>query len=210
MRVRIGDSYSSPRSVPGGSPQGSILGNYLFCMATDELDKNIAFPLDINTSEVSCAMPSVEEEVHGGADRNLDPLLARIITEEPSEFGLNNITVLAEIPELCPPLSRNGVDVDDSGDESVRSSEDDLDSSFHFFRPNRPGIIHDTPEPTYLTQREIVEHIGPIPGWTPRPLRLLKYIDDFNALEKTSVKCSVSDYSTSRACLLYTSDAADE
>ena len=30
MKVKIGDILSTPRSVPGGSPQGSILGNFLF------------------------------------------------------------------------------------------------------------------------------------------------------------------------------------
>ena len=35
MAVKIGDSFSMPRSVPGGSPQGSILGNFLFCSTTN-------------------------------------------------------------------------------------------------------------------------------------------------------------------------------
>ena len=35
MRVKVGEEYSEPRSVPGGSPQGSILGNYLLCACTD-------------------------------------------------------------------------------------------------------------------------------------------------------------------------------
>ena len=36
MSVKIRDSFSTPRSVPGGSPQGSILGNFLFCATTDK------------------------------------------------------------------------------------------------------------------------------------------------------------------------------
>ena len=35
MSVKIGKTLSTPRNVPGGSPQGSILGNYLFCATTD-------------------------------------------------------------------------------------------------------------------------------------------------------------------------------
>ena len=35
MQVKVGQSYSNRRSVPGGSPQGSILGNFLFCATTD-------------------------------------------------------------------------------------------------------------------------------------------------------------------------------
>ena len=37
MRVKVGNSLSAPRTVPGGSPQGSILGNFLFCVSTSEL-----------------------------------------------------------------------------------------------------------------------------------------------------------------------------
>ena len=37
MSVRIGSNYSNPRPINGGSPQGSILGNYLFCITTDNL-----------------------------------------------------------------------------------------------------------------------------------------------------------------------------
>ena len=36
MSVKIGSSFSSPWPVPGGSPQGSILGNFLFCASTNK------------------------------------------------------------------------------------------------------------------------------------------------------------------------------
>lgn len=37
MTVRVGDALSPPLSVPGGSPQGSLLGNYLFCTTIDSM-----------------------------------------------------------------------------------------------------------------------------------------------------------------------------
>ena len=45
---------SRPRPVPGGSPQGSILGNYLFCMTTNDLTQNIDYsrPAEISFEEL--------------------------------------------------------------------------------------------------------------------------------------------------------------
>ena len=38
MTFRVGDSFSSPRPLKGGSPQGTLLGNFLFVMATNKLE----------------------------------------------------------------------------------------------------------------------------------------------------------------------------
>ena len=35
MSVRINSTYSKGRKICGGSPQGSLLGNFLFCLTTD-------------------------------------------------------------------------------------------------------------------------------------------------------------------------------
>ena len=42
MSVKIRQARSTPRSVPGGSPQGSILGNFLFCATTNALQIYLA------------------------------------------------------------------------------------------------------------------------------------------------------------------------
>ena len=39
MSVKIGTEFSDPRTVPGGSPQGSILGNFLLCSTTNEFNE---------------------------------------------------------------------------------------------------------------------------------------------------------------------------
>ena len=38
MLFRVGDSLSSPRPLNGGSPQGTLLGNFMFIITTDNLE----------------------------------------------------------------------------------------------------------------------------------------------------------------------------
>ena len=41
MRVKLGDTLSDNRCLSGGSPQGSILGCLLYCIATQQLGRNL-------------------------------------------------------------------------------------------------------------------------------------------------------------------------
>ena len=43
MSVKLGGTFSRERKVPGGSPQGSILGNYLFCATTNSLTQDVNY-----------------------------------------------------------------------------------------------------------------------------------------------------------------------
>ena len=71
--------------------RGSILGTFLFCITTDRLEQGL------------CHKSPVPREV------DIDPGLARIVTDQHSELGLNNITAVADEEELCVPFERNGV-----------------------------------------------------------------------------------------------------
>ena len=39
MRIKIGRTLSTPRATPGGAPQGTKAGNFLFCVTVDGIDK---------------------------------------------------------------------------------------------------------------------------------------------------------------------------
>ena len=52
MSVKIGSTYSEPQLVPGGSPQGSILGNYLFCATTNHLTQEIQYNTQITPDDL--------------------------------------------------------------------------------------------------------------------------------------------------------------
>ena len=44
MRVKVGDQLSSEHGLSGGSPQGSILGCYLYCAVTQQLNTSLLSP----------------------------------------------------------------------------------------------------------------------------------------------------------------------
>ena len=65
MSVKIGESRSDPRPVPGGSPQGSIMGNYLFCITTNDLTQNVDYGVapEISFESLSEGASFVQSEV---------------------------------------------------------------------------------------------------------------------------------------------------
>ena len=96
MKVRIGSALLSGRPVCGGSPPASILGNYLFCMSTDRLERGLVRKTEQEDKEY--------EAREGDEPRPcppIDPGLARIRTDNHSNLGLNNVTVVADPVELC-------------------------------------------------------------------------------------------------------------
>ena len=65
MLVRVGESWSAPRPVHGGVPQGSILGVMLFNVTTETLEER----LDLDTLSGEALEPPTSEEEQTEDDR---------------------------------------------------------------------------------------------------------------------------------------------
>ena len=46
MRVKVGETLSSPRPVNGGAPQGSCAGVQIYTVGTDDVDADVP-PVDV-------------------------------------------------------------------------------------------------------------------------------------------------------------------
>ena len=158
MSVKIGENLSHPRTVPGGSPQGSILGNFLFCATTDcftKLQGERANEVDNGNQGRSLA--SDDEETMDNYLREID-----LHVRQSPQYAL---TVA----------------------EENQRSESELESSteeFDFFR-HRQAMPFDSSESENDTDDEIVdvkcnEHKNEIKSYM--------YIDDFNAIELSVLK----------------------
>ena len=74
MTIRVGDSKSKLRPVPGGSPQGTLLGNFLFIITTDYLDLTDDIPAAINSTPPGANITNPDEEYyqHGGVSPSIN------------------------------------------------------------------------------------------------------------------------------------------
>ena len=181
MTVRVGKNYSAPRLVPGGSPQGSILGNFLFCVATDKL---------------------------GAAGNNHSSSSVLSTSASTISFGGNGVSVSdisSESRELMSPISRpttaSPSPLNDSLLRDLSTSSSDSSVNFQYFRKNH-ARIDDTVLSERCSQSVIDAYMGVPEGWTDRPLSVKVYIDDVNNIEKVKQVNAVSVISEARTVIL--------
>ena len=75
MSVRVGESWSEPREVNGGCPQGSILGVFLFNVTTDDLEDNF---MNFENARLGIGEPHPDSAQEEGT-----PLARRDLPDDP-------------------------------------------------------------------------------------------------------------------------------
>ena len=169
MQFRVGRELSSKRLLNGGAPQGTLLGNFLFILTTDEIEERRQ-PL-VNTPEIT--MDTVtrvrerEREMTPRKDYSFKPLMDTAHFSTPTTRG------------QFAPFSRPTMVSDDEENDSL---------NFEFFDPNRPrpNRLEDSEEAESSFRITVREEAIPRPArWTEMELALYKYIDDFLSLEKS-------------------------
>ena len=172
MQVKVGDKYSEPKSVPGGSPQGSVLGSFLFCAATDRLGK----ALTVDTSDDGVLTQPAERvrlDVVPFEDNGIDAStsFSSDNSDPPSPIG--------------PP---GGVHVGIPSDES----EDEFQV---FAQGTRRQRLLDESEVNLShrwTASQLNAELGLPAGWVDPGLGVKVYIDDVNNVEKVNISNAVS------------------
>ena len=187
MSVKVGSAMSTERAVSGGSPQGSILGNYLFCHTTDKLDMDME-PLPSGLPHGIAG--NGEDSAHTSP---LRPPLAPIrrpdstqpvphpSTPTTSKRAGTTSTPSArgQFAAFKPPGNLS------SNIDSPYSSDSDSDVP-PFVKFNRPFVLESSDsgpgEDEEIAMRE--EYGANVPRWKDEPISVRKYIDDFSAVEK--------------------------
>ena len=179
MQVKIDGTVSEPRLVPGGAPQGSVLGSFLFCAATDALGQ------DLTGTEQA---PIIGEAHFSG------------VAHTTAEFDENGVDVSdissssLTLPSPIAPPWYGELPSDESDDE------------FTCFREGRAPmrILGDTaPELSFrYTGDQIMREFGTPEDWIDPGLKVKVYIDDINNVDKICHTNSVSVTSQEKRLVL--------
>ena len=171
MTVKVGNVKSLLRNVDGGSPQGSILGNHLFCIVTDQLNR---------------CVPQLNPV--GNEEPGPDTLS---FSENGNDFSLSSTS--ADLSPIMRPIVSDISLSEESEDDEIRAS------NFICFNPiNR---WYDSDLSIIANQDMINEMMGQLPGWTDQQMEIKVYIDDVNAIEKVSQVNAISSISQNKRIL---------
>ena len=184
MRVKVGRTLSAPRTVPGGSPQGSILANYLFCCTTDDLDSPNDDTPDLELNGISL------EHDDTGALRPLPPI-GTPIRPPALKASTSTPTTRGQFGPFRPPGNLH-TDLD----EPYESSEDE--GPVATYRIRRPIGLESSGSEDDIADIQAIrdDFVGPPERWTPSELSVRKYIDDFSAVEKVCLTTGATHFST--------------
>ena len=168
MTVKVNGTRSEPRTVPGGSPQGTIFGNFLFCVASEGL-------LDEGTQRrVERELAAEDDFADNGMDVSYESQGETSITE----------------PIGTPRRNQDAITDDDSENE-------DSGPRF-FRIQNRQVFDSSAENSFLLNQSEIDRIAPAPPGWVDSPAENKCYVDDFNIVEKIRVAKTPALYSQNK------------
>ena len=136
MRVRIGSTLSDPRAICGDSPQGTLLGNLLFTLATNEIEDDT--PQILRQRSVTPHPPPSPD----ATERALGCSVSTPIRIERSLSGLSDVSDINEHPYLKRCESTLQYDMSDS----------DMDTSEH----GEPSYATDTTIPVNWKRRPMI------------------------------------------------------
>ena len=173
MSVKVNKARSAPRTVPGGSPQGSILGNFLFCATTN------AFA-NLNSDEPT---PDILSDTTSSDTQDSSEYSSCTSNELRTETAVSTPTARGQFFSFRPPACL----ADLTGDYSPE------ESGFDFFRQRRSNFL-DSSSSEEEIQRQITINIPN--SRSTKPISSVVYIDDYNAIEQIKVGGAISHITT--------------
>ena len=136
MRSRIGSITSSPRLISAGSPQGSILGCFLYCVTTQQLGSRLIEPGELGGARIRVT----EEQASEAVDSESDLGLTNQTSTPVRSLQLRQLSFQDE--ELQEEEGSPQVGAEDDG-QSIQEEDSCLGPNARFLG-GRPGRILDS------------------------------------------------------------------
>ena len=184
MSVKVHGTLSEPRPVNGGSPQGSILGNILFCATTNRF-ANIAPP----TAPVTSSLRTETSESSASSHEPSNQSAASTVLAPVPGVAQSTPSARGQFARFAPPRCLGTLD---------GSYISDQDESFDFFRIRRRNFLDSSTEEDEPRNNSSIQRIAGVDSWNNKFITSCVYIDDYNAIEKINTRNAVSHISTSR------------
>ena len=199
MSFYVGNEWSSERKLKGGAPQGTLLGNYLFILATDNLEARNGMltlgPAVSHGEQEKDGSGSDIRDEHGQDEENLD-----------SELGeLSGYSREVSFPDggvhpfgtSTPTRSRSG------GPRYAEADQGDENDSFQYFRELRKPFnrLEDTRydlSTNTLDASDMNAEQPAKPNWKQLDSDTMKYIDDFLSTEHLALTGAYNIFSTNK------------
>ena len=175
MSVKVENSYSVPRPAPGGSPQGSILGNFLFCATT-----NCFTELNGERSVNGHPLWSSSSSSSGSSAQE----------EEPRADDGPTATSTPGVSILGASAASDNNDIDSSSVE---------DGDLVFFRTKRVNLLSSTTEDE--EEDDLSADVVRLERETNKEMETFVYIDDFNAIERIELVNAPSHITTKKTVI---------
>ena len=208
MQFKIGSTLSSKRLLKGGAPQGTLLGNFLFILATDNLE------IISDQSTVTCSVedPGTDSIKHPSPDKSPSPSVPQPSSfsdpDSPTAQSISSDNAWDASPATSPvPGPSRPARPIDTSTPSRRPLDDrpvqGVDDSFSYFREfRRPtNRIDDTREDITINTLNGSQMMLLQPAkdrWIERDPATSKYVDDFLASEHLPVTCAYNIFSTAK------------
>ena len=173
MSVKIGSAKSAPRAVPGGSPQGSILGNFLFCVTTNVF-------AELPSPEIDTEPPTTSDISNSSCDYSQSDV-SSVKSDTIEADATSTPSARGQFIDFRPPTCL----LDLSGNYQSE------DGSFHFFR-NRRRLSFDSSDEEHLERIQVPNSV------CVEPISTFVYIDDFNTVEKIKIQDARSHITTNK------------